>query len=338
MKNKLSISKQEAKSLNNIISAFDKANTMVIGDLILDEFIWGDVSRISPEAPVPIVWVKSETFKLGGACNVASNISALKGASCIIGVVGDDDKGKALIESLKDKDINTDGIVVDSSRPTTMKTRVVARQRNQQVVRIDREVTQPLSDVILEQLIGKVKQNIKDVDAIILEDYGKGVITPALLEEVLSLASSNDKKVIVDPKKHHFDYYKGVTLITPNKSELEDATGIYIDDHKSLELAGARLLSDLGCEAVLVTLGESGMCLFEKDGSISDIGSVAKDVFDVSGAGDTVISAFAQSLISGANLKQAALISNFAAGIVVGKFGTEVASTDELTEHILTLC
>jgi len=338
MKDKLPINKQEIESLKSIISGFDKANTMVIGDLILDEFIWGDVSRISPEAPVPIVWVKSETFKLGGACNVASNIAALKGTSCIIGVVGDDERGKSLIKHLKDKNINTDGIIIDSSRPTTMKTRVVARQRNQQVVRIDREIAQPLSDTILEQLIGKVRQNIKKVDAIILEDYGKGVITPSLLEEVLKQANSNNKKVIVDPKKHHFDYYKGVTLITPNQSELEDATGIYIDDHDSLKLAGQRLLSDLGCEAVLVTLGEAGMCLFEKDGSASDIESVAQDVFDVSGAGDTVISTFAQSLVSGASLKQAALISNFAAGIVVGKFGTEVTSTDELIECISGLC
>jgi len=332
--NKVHLTKKKIRKLQEIVSRFDKAKIMVIGDLILDEFIWGDVSRISPEAPVPVVWAKSETFKLGGAGNVANNIVALKGKSSLVGIVGKDKWGKTLVRNLKHKNINTDGIVVDDSRSTTLKTRVVARQRNQQVVRIDRENTNPINSHILKQLAKKIKQGIKKVDAIILEDYGKGIIVPDLLKEIIKYAKSEDKKVIVDPKQNHFDYYKGITLITPNQKELEDAIGIRIKDRDSLISSGKQMLSKLKCDGLLVTLGESGMCLFEKKGFVTDIESVAQEVFDVSGAGDTVVSTFTQSLVSGASLREAALISNFAASIVVGKFGTEIVTVEELIERI----
>lgn len=334
MKKGISITNKEAQELKEIVSRFDSANIMVIGDLILDEFIWGDVSRISPEAPVPVVLTQQETFKLGGACNVACNVSALGGNSYIVGITGKDDLAEKLGQFLKEKNINTDGVIVDANRRTTLKTRVVARQRNQQVVRIDKEITSDIDSYTLDKLISKIQKMVEKVDAIILEDYGKGVIIPALLKKVLEIAQINGKKVIVDPKKHHFDYYKGVTLITPNKSELEGATGIRIQSRESLEEAGKKLLSDLNCQALLVTLGEAGMYLFENGGSVVEIESVAQEVFDVSGAGDTVVSSFTQSLISGASLTQAALISNFAAGFVVAKFGTEVVTKEELITQI----
>ncbi len=334
MKKSLSVDKKEIQKLKSIISKFRKTNIMVIGDLILDEFIWGNVSRISPEAPVPVVCAEEETFRLGGACNVASNIVALGGNAYVIGVVGEDKRKDILIKNLKKRGMKTSGVLVDKTRPTTLKTRVVAKQRNQQVVRIDKENVDFIRGEILNKLISKIKKGIHSVDALILEDYGKGVITPDLLKEILEYTKNNGKKIIVDPKRHHFSYYKGVTLITPNQSEVEDATGIKIKDKKTLEKAGKTLLFDLGCEAVLVTLGESGMCLLEIDGEVSYIKSVAQGVFDVSGAGDTVVSCFAQSLISGANLRQAALISNFAAGVVVGKFGTEVVTKEELIESL----
>ncbi len=318
--------------LRSIIQKFHKAKVLVIGDLILDEFIWGKVDRISPEAPVPVVWVNSESFMPGGASNVASNIAALGGAAKITGVIGDDKNGKLLTDELKKRNVDTNGIVIDAERPTTLKTRIIAH--HQQVVRVDREKNGPVDDNILEQVLSFVREKIEEIDAIIIEDYGKGVVMPRLLSEVVSLAKRHKKIITVDPKVSHFSYYQGVTCITPNEKEAEGGSGIKINSDADMDKAGKKMLKDLSLESVLITLGENGMRLFEKNGKVTHIPTVAQEVYDVSGAGDTVIATFTLALACGAGNLEAAHLANFAAGIVVSKVGTAVVTKDELLERI----
>ena len=320
------------EKFKRIISKFSKAKVLIIGDLILDEFLWGDVSRISPEAPVPVVWVRSESFMPGGAANVANNIHALGGEVYLAGVIGMDERGKTLTEELRKKGIEVEGVIVDGERPTTLKTRVIAH--HQQVVRIDKEKMDCLSSDAIGQIIDYVKKIIKGIDAIIIEDYGKGVVTPRLLQEVLRLARRYKKIVTVDPKEEHFHYYKGVTAVTPNCYEAARAAGVNIKDGDNVVKIGKVLLNKLKCKAVLITLGEHGMHLFEEKGHVTYIPTLAQDVFDVSGAGDTVIGAFTLALASGADMKHAARISNLAAGIVVGKVGTAAVTQKELLSRL----
>jgi len=320
------------EKLKKIIPGFSDVKILVIGDLILDEFVWGEVSRISPEAPVPVVWVKSESFMPGGAANVANNIASLGAKVYIAGVAGNDERAGILKEGLTEKGINTDGVITDDSRPTTLKTRVVAH--HQQVVRIDREKIEGISAGVLDKIINYVKSIIEEMDAIIIEDYGKGVISAKLLKEVLSIAKKKKKIITVDPKEEHFSYYKGVTAITPNHHEAAQAAGIKAKDKDSILKIGKTLLKKLNCEGVLVTLGENGMQLFQKNGATTHIPTVAQEVFDVSGAGDTVISAFTLALALGVDMKDAAYVSNIAAGIVVGKVGIAVITQKELLARI----
>ena len=315
-----------------IIVRFPKVKVLIVGDLILDEFLWGNVSRISPEAPVPVVHVRSESFMPGGAANVANNIHALGGKAYLAGVVGMDERGSILRQELDKRGVGVEGIVIDGERPTTLKTRVIAHQ--QQVVRIDKEKMDGLSTGLIDQIIDYIKEIIGQIDAIIIEDYGKGVVTPRLLQEILRLARRHKKIVTVDPKEEHFHYYKGVTAITPNHHEAAQAAGVKVKDVDSIAKVGKALLNKLKCEAVLLTLGENGMQLFEKQGRITHIPTVAQDVFDVSGAGDTVIGTFTLALAAGANMQEAAKVSNFAAGIVVGKVGIGVVTQEELLERI----
>ncbi|MBU0503399.1 MAG: D-glycero-beta-D-manno-heptose-7-phosphate kinase [Candidatus Omnitrophota bacterium] len=330
-----------------IINKFNKANILVIGDLILDEFIWGDVERISPEAPVPVVWAKKRTFIPGGAANVANNIRSLDGNVCLAGVIGKDKNTGILLAELKKRKISTAGIFATAQRCTTLKTRIVAG--HQQVVRLDWEDVEPLTRQTNQGIIGFIRRNIHKFDAIIIEDYGKGVINMELLGMVLSLARKHKKIINVDPKEEHFQYYKGVTCITPNRKELENAArNIKIRDNtnrfkldnyrlsamKDVDVAAEHIMRYLDLDAVLVTLGEQGMKLFEKNKKVVHIPTVAQEVFDVSGAGDTVIAAFTLSLCSGAAKVEAARIANYAAGIVVGKLGTAVTNRKELLEKL----
>ena len=324
--------KQDFKSLEKIVRRFKGANVMVVGDLILDEFIWGDVSRISPEAPVPVVWVKKESFMPGGASNVANNLSSLGGKVYSIGVIGDDERGAILKGCLDRKGIDTSGVLVDGTRPTTLKTRVVAG--HQQVVRIDKEKTDHLSDSMVRRMIDNIAQTMKKVDAVIIEDYGKGVITPKLLQKIVPLAKRSKKIISVDPKEAHFKYYKGITVITPNNHEASHAVGFQITDDKTLRKAGEALLSKVGCKIALVTLGENGMAVFCKGKPMAHIPTFAQEVFDVSGAGDTVIAAYTLGLASGGDPVKSAYIANCAAGIVVGKVGIAVVDPDELINRI----
>ncbi|MFA6355716.1 MAG: D-glycero-beta-D-manno-heptose-7-phosphate kinase [Candidatus Omnitrophota bacterium] len=317
---------------NGTISKFSGAKVLVVGDLILDEFIWGDSSRISPEAPVPVVLVGRESMMPGGAANVASNISAIGAKAYLAGVIGRDAHGRQLETILKDKGVDLEGVISDPERPTTLKTRVVAR--HQQVVRIDRESAKPLGESLNRELIDFIKSKITEVDGIIIEDYGKGVITPGLLKEIIPLAKKHRKVITVDPKEEHISYYRGVTAITPNRKEAEAMGGIKAKDDLSLDKLGRSLMEKLKLQAALITLGENGMRVFERGGKITQIPTVAQEVFDVSGAGDTVIATFTTALCAGAKMIEAAHISNFAGGIVVGKVGVAATSQAELKARI----
>lgn len=317
---------------NKIIAHFKKVKILVVGDLMLDEFIWGAVSRISPEAPVPVVWVNHSSFMPGGACNVANNVRALGGEVYACGVIGQDHTGDMLMDELSKRGINTDGVLIDTSRPTTKKTRIIAQR--QQVVRVDYESQDLIKPALLDKVINFIKKNIKDVDGVIIEDYGKGLIQPRLIKRIIALSKAQGKIVVVDPKEEHFSYYKGATLIAPNQHEAERATAIKIKDEESIRKAAKRLINTLKCKAVLITLGEKGMALYETGKKLIRIPTVAREVFDVSGAGDTAVGSFALAKVAGANMREAAYISNAAAGIVVGKLGVAVVTPEELKRKI----
>lgn len=324
--------RQNFNKLRDIISNFRDKKILVIGDLILDEFIWGKVSRISPEAPVPVVWVDKESFMPGGAANVANNLTSLGAKVYLVGIIGKDDRGAILRGELLHKGINTEGVIVDATRPTILKTRVIAHQ--QQVVRIDKERIDRIRNKIINKIMAYIESMIKEIDALVIEDYGKGLITPHLLEPIVKLARRNKKIIAVDPKEDHFSYYKGVTVITPNHHEASKATGLKVTDKIFLKKVGHDLMDKLKTQIVLITLGEEGMAVFEKGKLPRKIPTIAQEVYDVSGAGDTVISSFTLSLVSGATPIQAAHIANCAAGIVVGKVGISLVNQDELIKRI----
>lgn len=335
------------RDLKSIINRFPKTNILVIGDLILDEYIWGSVDRISPEAPVPVVWANKRTYVPGGAANVANNIRSLDAKVCLVGVMGKDDNRDILLAQLRKRKISAKGIFTEAKRHTTVKTRIVAG--HQQVVRVDWEHTDALTKELNQKIIRFMRSSLDDFDAVIIEDYGKGVINIDLLEELIQLAHAHKKIITVDPKEEHFQYYHGVTSITPNRKELENAIrNLKIKDttnrfkintdklftDQDIDFAANEIIRYLDLESLLVTLGEHGMRLFDKNNRITHIPTVAQEVFDVSGAGDTVISCFTLALSCGATKLEAAHIANFAAGIVVGKIGTAVTNRKELLARI----
>ena len=335
------------KKLRNIIRKFNKIKILVIGDLILDEYIWGSVERISPEAPVPVLWANKRTFVPGGTANVANNIRSLGAKVSLLGVTGDDANSKILFAELKKRKINTRGIFIERKRHTTVKTRILAG--HQQVVRVDWEHTHDLPEKLNLKILKYIEKNIRSFDAVIIEDYGKGVINVELLGKLVSLAKAHKKIITVDPKEDNFQYYRGVTSITPNRKELENAIrNLKMKDtdnrfkintdrlftDKDIDLAARQIVQYLNLDSILVTLGEQGMKLLEKNGRLTHIPTQAQEVFDVSGAGDTVISSFTLALCAGASKLEAAYIANFSAGIVVGKLGTAVINSRELLERI----
>ena len=324
--------KYKSEELKRFIDRFPETRVLVIGDIILDEYIWGDVSRISPEAPVPVVEIKQETKRLGGAANVINNINSLGGQTSLCGVLGDDPTGKEIIEIIKGLGLNSDGINIDSSRCTSIKTRVVAH--NQQVVRFDRETRAEITPKTIEKLLGFIKGRIDSLDGIIVADYGKGVISSLLMKGLRDMVLDSSIILAVDPKEDNFEYYKGIDVITPNHYEAGAFCRFEIVDEDTLIRAGRHMLDELNCRSVLITQGKNGMTLFEKDGEISHIPTIARNVFDVSGAGDTVISTLCLGMASGMDTKSAAIISNFAAGIVVSEVGTSVVTAEELRNAI----
>ncbi len=301
---------------------------LVLGDVMLDEFIWGRVGRISPEAPVPVVQVTGESFHLGGAGNVAANVRSLGGAPVLTGVIGRDEAGRRILESLEDAGIASRLETADGGRPTTVKTRVIAH--SQQVVRTDREEAGDLPARTERALVEAVRRELPSAEALVVSDYQKGAVTATLLRRVLPLARRRRVPVLVDPKLRHFRLYRGVTLVTPNAIETEQATGLRLEDVDSLVAAGRRILALLSCRAALVTRGEHGMSLFERGEAPVHVPAAAREVFDVTGAGDSVIATMALAIAAGATLPQAAALANCAAGVVVGKVGTAQAAPDEL--------
>lgn len=320
-----------------IIGSFKNKKILIIGDLILDRYVFGKVHRISPEAPVPIVEVTGESNLLGGAANVANNIIALGGSVSIAGVIGKDTAGRVLMGLFGERGISTDGVIEDK-RPTTMKTRVIAH--NQQVVRFDWEDKKRLEDKNLANLLGYLKKMIPQHNAVIVSDYSKGVISSALIKAVVKYAKPDNTFIAVDPKVGHFHFYKNVSIITPNLMEASQGSGVDIRDEASLIKAGKTLMSKLSCKSLLITRGEDGMSLFQrtpgsKGINITHIPTVAQKVFDVTGAGDTAIAAFTIAHSAGASLADAAIIANHAAGIVVGEVGTAVATPEQLLQSLV---
>lgn len=318
--------------IKEILDNFPNKTIFVVGDIIMDQYIWGNVSRISPEAPVPVVDVVEESLLLGGSANVLNNIISIGGRAMISGVIGHDEIGKLLIHELRHRGIETEGIIVENGRPTTIKTRIVAH--SQQVVRYDREKRHEVDHKVIDIIKGYLKNKLPELDALIISDYYKGVVTRSLVKEIMSIVNSKGLPVIADPKIGHFDFYEGLLLITPNTAEASAGSGIQIIDNKSLEKAGNLLIEKLRCRAVLITRGEDGMALLEDSGEITYIPTVAKKVYDVTGAGDTVITVMSLAIAAGATLKEAAVIANHAAGIVVGKVGTAVVGMEELKRSL----
>jgi D-beta-D-heptose 7-phosphate kinase/D-beta-D-heptose 1-phosphate adenosyltransferase len=325
---------QQGSSTNfeEILAQFPQRKILVLGDIMVDEYIWGVVSRISPEAPVPVVEVEDENIRLGGAANVVANIRALRGQADLVGVAGGDSMAERLLHEIEQIGVKLDGIVVDRSRKTTIKTRVVAG--SQHVVRFDRESTEDLDDGLGGRIQELVQDRLDHVDALVISDYGKGVINARLLEVVVPLARARGVVTVVDPKINHFDLYRQVSVLTPNHREAMAAWGRPIRGEADVAAAGRHLLDRLKVQAVLVTRGERGMSLYEGNGRVSQIPAVAKEVFDVTGAGDTVVGSMALALASRATMVEAAQVANHAAGVVVGKRGTATVSLAELKRSL----
>lgn len=309
--------------LLNILNNFKGKNILVIGDVMLDKYIFGNVERISPEAPVQVVEVEKENYVPGGAANVANNIVALQGNALMVGTIGKDNEANILLNELKKRNINTEGIFIEKNKPTTQKVRILGQK--QQLLRIDYEKKEYISKEIETNIINFIKNQINNTNAIIISDYAKGVITENLINQIKDIASN--KIIIVDPKPKHKNFYKNVSLITPNIKEAKEMT-----NKEDINDMGKELMKELST-SILITRGEKGMSLFEKD-EITNIPTKAKEVYDVSGAGDTVVATLTLALAAGATLKQAAILANHAAGIKVGKLGTSTVTIEEIKKNL----
>ncbi len=318
--------------ITNIFQNFTNKKIAIIGDLMLDCYIWGKVNRISPEAPVPVVEVKEETYMFGGAANVALNISSLGGIPILIGIMGNDREGQIFNKLLDEYSFMKDGIIFSNERKSTVKTRIIAHA--QQVVRIDKEEKSDIS-IDNENHIMKFLHSIqKDLSAIILQDYNKGVLTKTLISKVINFAVRNNIKITVDPKFKNFFEYKNVTLFKPNLKESEDALGVKIDTEEDVIKAGFDIQKRLNAKNVLITRSEKGVTIFSEDGESFTLPTKARKVADVSGAGDTVIATITLSLAAGATIKEAATIANFAAGLVCEETGIVPIDKNNLFEQL----
>jgi len=315
------------------IDQFSSCHILVIGDCMIDEYVWGTVNRISPEAPVPVVAVKRDNATLGGAGNVVNNLAALKADVSIIGTYGTGANGKRLKKMFEDVGAKTTGLTIDESRATTIKTRIMASQ--QHVLRIDRETAHPITSKMVEVLANHISDCIESAHLIIVSDYGKGLLTPDMLKAIMKLANSHYKPVLVDPKGFNYKKYRGASLITPNRKEAALASNMDITDMSTLICAGHSLMENVGLPGLLITCGKDGMVLFEPDSSPYHIETRARQVFDVSGAGDTVISVMGLAIAAGASYRDSAFLANAAAGIVVGKVGTATITQDEFRDAIV---
>jgi D-glycero-beta-D-manno-heptose-7-phosphate kinase len=315
-----------------IIPTFATRRLAVIGDSMVDRFLWGKVDRISPEAPVPVVKLEKETRKLGGAANVAANIRALGAEVVLFGLNGSDEAGDWMTELLTEHGIDSRGMVETEDRPTTIKTRIIAH--SQQVVRTDREDDRPVPDHYTREILMRLEA-LGPFDGYILSDYGKGVLTDSALRQCIDRAKAAGSPIVVDPKRGDYSQYHGVTSLTPNQKEAEQACAMSIIDESSLSKAGKALLERTAAEAVLVTRGEHGMALFCKDGQEHHLPTEATRVYDVTGAGDTVIAVYTTALAAGVDFATAASLANHAAGVAVKELGTVAVTAEQLRDALI---
>ena len=320
------------KFLMQNLENFSNVKVLVVGDVMLDRFWWGNVSRISPEAPVPVVNLENTSLAAGGAANVAANVAGLGADAFLIGVIGDDDEAQLFPEILKNTNVSSEFLVTIPTRQTTIKTRVIAH--SQQVVRIDQETKKGLNHIEEQMIWEKIETLTGETDIFIVSDYAKGVLTDNLLARLITTARELNKKVLVDPKGKNFMKYKGATLLTPNQREAAEACNLDETEPEVVEKSGGMLLKNLSLEALLVTQGEKGMSLFHRNEKKTHLNSSAREVYDVTGAGDTVIASLAVALAAGSDFYEAANIANISAGLVVEQIGTTAISTKMLRETL----
>ena len=324
----------ETSTLSAVLDKFAGANLLVVGDLMLDRFIWGDVERLSPEAPVPVLRVVSEKSSLGGAANVIHNIRSLGGRVTACGIVGKDDAGKRIVAALGKIGASTAGVIADARFQTIEKSRIIASPHHQQIVRLDRENHQLLREPTLKRLRHFIASKARQFNAIVVSDYGKGTIHGEFLEWLAGASGRQNFVCVVDPKKENYERYRFPTLITPNKSEASEASGIAISDERSLLAAGKKLLRKWRAEAVLITRGSEGMSLFRPRLPVWHFPTQARDVFEVTVAGDTVVAVCALTLATGAGFAEAAVLANVAAGFVGDEVGTVAVPFKKLKRSI----
>jgi D-glycero-beta-D-manno-heptose-7-phosphate kinase len=333
VKKPLPLASADPAELIALVGSLQQKKVVVIGDVMLDVYIKGAVARISPEAPIPVVEINEEDRKMpGGAANVAANITALGGRASIIGTTGKDRAGQELVKELKRRKVETTGLLALPDRPTTEKTRVIAN--TQQVVRIDREVKSALTEKQQDQVVQRALAAVKGADGVIFEDYNKGLLTSKVIRRIIAFALDRKKIVTVDPKFHNFFEFKGVTVMKPNMKEVTEALGTEAVG-QTFETIGQKVMKRLRCKSVVLTRSEHGMTIFEANRSPRTIPTVAREVYDVSGAGDTVIATLTLALTAGASLFQAASLANYAAGIEVEKLGVATVSAEELSQRLL---
>lgn len=323
----------EEERLKEIMQAGNQKRIIVFGDLMVDRYLWGNVSRISPEAPVPIINIDDEEIRFGGAGNVANNLIGLGAIPLIVGVVGNDNLGKAFRSMLLERNLSDKGLIVDAQRPTTVKTRIIGN--NQHIARVDREKLTAIDRQTQDQILDHLGHIIDDANAIIIQDYNKGVVAAELIQRIIQLANERQKIVTADPKFDNFWEFKGVTVFKPNKKEAEAALAARIQTDQELVNAGGELLKKIDGEAVLITRGRDGMALFERDSAHTFIKTSARKVADVSGAGDTVIAALTFALAAAAAMKEAVTIANYAAGLVCEEVGVVPVNGEKLVESIV---
>lgn len=313
-----------------MLDKFSGTTILVIGDVMLDRYWWGSVSRISPEAPVPVVKMDRMTLTAGGAANVAANVAGLSAKPLLVGLIGDDAEAANFPEVLRSSNVSSEDLITIKDRPTTVKTRIIAH--HQQIARIDQETDSALSSADETKVIDKISALIDRVDAVIVSDYAKGLLSDTVVKAIIDLSSNNNKPVLVDPKGKDYSKYQGASLLTPNRREAADACGLEENTQQMVDIAGRKLLGDLQLGGVLITQGEDGMTLFQNEKETLHLDTRARDVYDVTGAGDTVIASLAVAIGSGADLETAAHLANIAAGIVVEQVGTTAIKIDELRE------
>jgi len=321
------------ENIKELIERFSKVKVLIVGDVMLDRYWWGSVSRISPEAPVPVVKLERTSVAAGGAANVAANVVGLGAETFLVGIVGNDAEAKNLAEILENSKISADYLISIDNRQTSVKTRIIAH--SQQVVRLDQENATPISQLEAENVFKEIEKVFEAADIVIISDYAKGFLTENLLTRLITQCKSKKKKILVDPKGKDYAKYKGATLLTPNQKEAAEACGLEESELNVVENAGRTLLENISTESVLITQGEKGMALFQNESETYRFEALARKVYDVTGAGDTVIATLAVAIGAGLNFFEAARIANIAAGLVVEQIGT-TAITKEMLENILT--